>query len=1024
MIRFVYISLILCVTFGYVYGQYQMPVYYATSYRPGQGGEEVGNAIDGNDATLYHSRYDLYAVPDTLTFYFNPNVPEINKIEYSPRKERYNGIWTKVDIMYSKRDKPDQFIRLNSDPIIWDLNNDVKSVNLDSALEHVFAIRIAVHEAYDDYSSCAEMRFYGTKPALPDGSIDCSLDASTLQGNKDVKIKIDEAGSSASSYQYYENIEKSFDGNFSTLYHSNYNAGQDAFPIDLVYHFSNKPVIDYFIYYPRSDGGYNGFFGATSIYYNTEESGPGAEYTHLLDYDFKMEGLPVRIAFPTSLKVNNVKIVVKNGASGFASCAEMEFYEKNGGDPNVFEYEQIFTDRLYTDLLPLVTQEMIDTISVPFYKQLASCLYAGTYNRSLRIRDFKAFESTGQLSDKLKTDRYDPYENATGILFEAGDKAVIFADGIGGSSVYLRVRNFANESNPADYLYLLNDGRNVIAMKDSGLAYLAYFSDKPAEVPAITVHIATGKINGYYDPILHNSNDWTTFLANSAYPKIDIVGRYAHLVFDKSALRQNSPFDGNHLIQLYDTIANWQKIQMGLYKFNYNYDNHILCESGTGGGWYAGGIGIHLDLTWGPASITNAHQLELWGIPHEFGHINQIRPGLRWIGTTEVTNNVYALWASYKLNKDGKRFTRLEEEAFPIGNDPKWWAGNRFNIYLDSNYIHGKALQDVANDYHFRVLVPFWQLQLYYQLAGACRNAPELTYEENPDVHGVDYPHWYGIVAEKVRNTNSESLTNGERLLNFVKYTCEAVQEDLSDFFINSGFLRPIDKEIDDYGVGRITVTQNQIDALVAQLRASFPNKPVSPVLHYISAHSMEMYKNKLSLSGRTGEGVDLIIVEDTPYLLIDHNEWKNAVAYETYDSTNTLIHVTITGTADVSNKTTSVLYADQSHKIYAIGYDGKKILVYPKEQSNAVGKNVSLHLKVFPNPTSDGRLVQVETGEAIEIYRMEIYDNRGRVVLSGKGNVDKLNHLLRKNLQIAPGAYFIKLTAKHSILSSSFTIQ
>ncbi|HNB92690.1 MAG TPA: T9SS type A sorting domain-containing protein, partial [Saprospiraceae bacterium] len=88
------------------------------------------------------------------------------------------------------------------------------------------------------------------------------------------------------------------------------------------------------------------------------------------------------------------------------------------------------------------------------------------------------------------------------------------------------------------------------------------------------------------------------------------------------------------------------------------------------------------------------------------------------------------------------------------------------------------------------------------------------------------------------------------------------------------------------------------------------------------------------------------------------------------------------------------------------------------------VGKNVSLHLKVFPNPTSDGRLVQVETGEAIEIYRMEIYDNRGRVVLSGKGNVDKLNHLLRKNLQIAPGAYFIKLTAKHSILSSSFTIQ
>jgi hypothetical protein len=59
-----------------------------------------------------------------------------------------------------------------------------------------------------------------------------------------------------------------------------------------------------------------------------------------------------------------------------------------------------------------------------------------------------------------------------------------------------------------------------------------------------------------------------------------------------------------------------------------------------------------------------------------------------------------------------------------------------------------------------------------------------LTYEENPPSVGVDYAHWYGYVAEKARTLTRPDMSNGELLLNFVKYTCEAVQEDLTDFFI------------------------------------------------------------------------------------------------------------------------------------------------------------------------------------------------------------------------------------------------
>ena len=52
---------------------------------------------------------------------------------------------------------------------------------------------------------------------------------------------------------------------------------------------------------------------------------------------------------------------------------------------------------------------------------------------------------------------------------------------------------------------------------------------------------------------------------------------------------------------------------------------------------------------------------------------------------------------------------------------------------------------------------------------------------------GVDYAHWYGVVAEKVRNTNELGISNGQLMLNFVKNTCDAVHEDLTDFFTNSG---------------------------------------------------------------------------------------------------------------------------------------------------------------------------------------------------------------------------------------------
>ena len=1016
----VFFTSVFCFTFLFIgYSQHLMPVYYATSSQRSQGGQEIENAFDGNDATDYHTYWYGVGIPDTLTFYFPSIVSGVNALEYTPRQEGYNGIWSLVELQYSLRSVPDSFLKYSMDDVIWAVDHQKKSISFDSTIHNIYAFRIIVKEAYENFSSCAELRFWNDEPLLSDGSKDCDIVMEGVPDGKDIRLGVDVDASSASSYQVFENIGNSVDGDFSTLYHSSYDGGPDEFPIELIYHFNANTSMDYFIYYPRNDGNNNGNFGKTQIFYNTTSN---PDYVHLIDHNFSLSGLPAKVSFPTITDVNNLKIVIDNGANDFASCSEIEFYSNNQAGNSV--YLDIFKNELYAELLPSVTQSQIDTITSPFFQTLAQCIFNQNYNQSLRVRDFHAFESIQHLGARLKTSAYDSFENATGIAFDKGQTAIIAMDGIGDQSVYLRVRNWANEASQADHLYFLKDGLNNIEMKDSGLAYISFYSDTPETARAVKSNIMTGKCNGYFDPAIHSNDDWTSIMTNQAYPKVDIIGKYAHLVYDKSPLRFNSPFDGFHLIEMYDSIVNWQKIQMGLYKYGYKYNNHILAICETGGGYYAGGEGVHFDWTWGAESIANPNRLGLWGIAHEFGHVNQIRPGLRWIGTVEVTNNIFSLWADYNLNKENKRFTRLEEEAFANGNGTQSWSGNRFNLSIDSTYIHGRALQDVRYDYPFRVLIPFWQLELYYQLAGACRNAPLLTYEENPPSVGVDYAHWYGYVAEKARTLTRPDMSNGELLLNFVKYTCEAVQEDLTDFFINTGFLRPIDKDIEDYWVDRLTVTQEQIDELILYIKSNFPNKPVSPVIQYISAHSKDMFLNRLPLSGETGKGVKLISDEEAPFLYIDHSEWKNAVAYETYDSTGQLVHVTITGTDDVSNQTTSVLYRTGDYQVYAVGFDGSRILVYPKEIINGKQEVQKLKVSISPNPTSARQGIQLSVKDAVGEYQCCIYNSAGNESFNGKGEVSVLNQRLKNISHFLPGTYFIRLSKGKETFATHFIVQ
>ena len=207
---------------------------------------------------------------------------------------------------------------------------------------------------------------------------------------------------------------------------------------------------------------------------------------------------------------------------------------------------------------------------------------------------------------------------------------------------------------------------------------------------------------------------------------------------------------------------------------------------------------------------------------------------------------------------------------------------------------------------HFVKLCPIWQLLLYYR-----------------EIVGGNSRDWYGDVAEIVRNTKDTNLSNGQLNLNFMRNTCDVVKEDLTDFFIKCGMLKPINRELDDYSRGQMTITKEECDELI-EYASRYP-KPATPVLYYLSGNSEKAFKEKLPVEGIYGKGV---IVRDDGNIVVDHKVWKNVVVFETYDKEK-LIYVSLVGTDSPDLSSTLVRYPSGSTRVEAVAWNGKRVLVY-----------------------------------------------------------------------------------------------
>ncbi|HRZ98557.1 MAG TPA: hypothetical protein P5084_13460, partial [Paludibacter sp.] len=91
---------------------YPVPVFSAVATQC-QAGGELGLAIDGSMATMYHSDWGGKSLPDTLDFTFM-DVPRIDSVIYYPRKvgTSANGDFGNTEIRVANKTNPNAFIKL------------------------------------------------------------------------------------------------------------------------------------------------------------------------------------------------------------------------------------------------------------------------------------------------------------------------------------------------------------------------------------------------------------------------------------------------------------------------------------------------------------------------------------------------------------------------------------------------------------------------------------------------------------------------------------------------------------------------------------------------------------------------------------------------------------------------------------------------------------------------------------------------------------------------------------------------
>src|SRR5574344_1309340 len=669
--------------------------------------------------------------------------------------------------------------------------------------------------------------------------------ATTSDNTGDNKIKI--ASGYDSSHQEAADISMSFDNNFNTMYHSKFNnSGSNYFPITLVYKFEKPEKVDYFLYYPRIDRNINGNFKDVDIYVRRAKQ---EEFEKVMSYDFEGSCDLSEVDFTPALdSVTEIKFIVRSGSGtgqGFASCAEMNFYRRNG-EMGTFP-KDLFTDETCSELQPTITQEAINNEKDSLFRNFATLMLKGGYQREFRIQEFKATMKPDIQAKENSCTPFSRLDNPTGIMAEGGKPFIFFAGKTNHTKVSLCIQNLdaaKGEDGYGGICYPVHEGKNRIMPIKSGLIYLLFTSAQPDTCQPIKIHFVSGKVNGYFDISKHSPERWKELLSNAENKYFDVLGLHTHFTFETDDFRKYVK-EIQPLINIYDSIVIHEQEFEGLRKYDRMMRNRIYINTSNVEGVL---FSAPYHIGFGKEYISENLDLKKihsgWGFPHELGHQLQVRPAMLWRGMTEVTNNIQSMDVQRWLGNPSRLLTETKE------NYPNAYEGAMYQAFVLMKPY--SQIQDV-----FCQLVPFWQLRLYEM-----------------DILGKQ--DFYQDLYEEARKLRNSKMTDGQLQLNFIYLCCKSAHQDLRRYFKSWGFMQPIHITINDYGSSDLIITNQDIDEINKKIDALNVTDVPNDVIKYVTDGNKEIIKqNKTGVFGT-------VIYNSTTRTLIMKG-FNNILAYELY---------------------------------------------------------------------------------------------------------------------------------------------
>lgn len=560
-----------------------------------------------------------------------------------------------------------------------------------------------------------------------------------------------------------------------------------------------------------------------------------------------------------NVKLENNTLVVSVSPSAFARSAAITLvYDKD--HKNVVyvnqksDFSAYFTDESCSELKPGITDAEIDKIPHEKMRELARELKAGRYDTEFRVADYRPYQHPSVMAAKNKTAKYSLRDNPTGIYVEKGDELFIYLGNVyKGAQISIIIQD-VGEGYGNSQTVALKEGLNRIVAPIGGLIYLTNHVEdnipllldnadnetkRLVQEKTVKAHFIFGKVNGYFDLRKHATQEkWKEILDKAPWRDIDVMGDYMHLTWNVDNFKgKNVSSNEGVITEILKTIDNLDKMVwleqdfMGMVKYNKMSNNrvHLCIDYKTSSPNASDYRTVYGNNTGAAEIFCNPDRFpdRLWGPAHEVGHVNQLRPGLKWAGMTEVTNNLLVLYvqttfgATCKLQKkgDGSVSNPKIEDGTSLYSSSEF-KKEELNLYDISKklIIEGKrahSLPNINDIIRETQLVPFWQLKLFF-------------------VDALGQKDFYRDLCEYYRNNPSpsnEGKNAGLDQLDFVRQVCRVSGYNMLDFFEKWGFLKAVNAQLNDYGNKVFIITESQVKALKEEIESA-GYKKLDPDVH------------------------------------------------------------------------------------------------------------------------------------------------------------------------------------------------